>query len=60
MIEISKYLQDGANYQAQAVLAIMRAREAEVRSYCLKTYNLLKSLYEPLVATVARLGLFFM
>ena len=46
MIEISKYLQDGANYQAQAVLAIMRAREAEVRSHSLEKYKTLKSLDE--------------
>lgn len=33
MVEIKSYLQDGANYQAQAVLALMRYRDVVVRGY---------------------------
>lgn len=41
MIEISNYLQDGANYQAQAVLAIMKARERYIRQYAVDKMQLL-------------------
>ena len=33
MVDIKSYLQDGANYQAQAVLALMRYRDVVVRGY---------------------------
>lgn len=50
MTEIKQYLQDGANYQAQAVLALMRYRDIVVRDYAMeKAKNLSGEAYAEFV-----------
>lgn len=55
MVDIKSYLQDGANYQAQAVLALMRYRDNVVRDYAENiAKNLSGKAYEIFKQTVSQ------